>query len=106
MRSAALWLVAALSLGVAAARCVRGGGDRLSRAPRGAHAHAANQAAAVNLTALSDSPFADEHALRLFLDGEYERGATDACNKANDAEWNYNTDLLNPATTEAYVSLM
>lgn len=103
MRAIVLWLVGALCLGGATARCARQGWDRLSRAPRAAiHATTLEATLGANLTAPRASPFADEHALRLYLDGEYEKAATHACNQANEAEWNYNVDLTNPAKTEAY----
>lgn len=88
----ALVLLSILYLGGTSARCLRGGWDRLNRAPRPSNASRAT----------TSSPI-DELKLREYLAGDYERLATKACNRVNQAEWNYNVDLLNATAQQETV---
>ncbi|XP_052125948.1 angiotensin-converting enzyme-like [Frankliniella occidentalis] len=93
----AVVLLAVLCIGGATARCLRGGVDRLGRV---SVVSARPARSAPNATASVGKDAAiTELKLRQYLAAEYEQQATYHCNKVNEADWNYNVDLLNPDTT-------
>jgi hypothetical protein len=50
------------------------------------------------------APGAEEIAITEHINGAYETGSSDMCNKVVLADWGYSTDINNPAMEEALVS--